>query len=141
MQEERLDFEITGAAVARLANGAEPYPASLAVKLGESDLRGDLTLALARDPAKRRVLGQIGDPGEQDLVAGEAEDVADPVVLAPRHGLVPTVVAVAAHQDLHSWPAGADGLDDVAQHQGNFGTPGVLPGRRITATGLPLLAS
>ena len=46
--------------------------------------------ALARDPAERRVLGQIGDPGEQDLVAGEAEDVADPVVLAPRHGLVPT---------------------------------------------------
>ena len=48
-------------------------------------------VALARDPAERRVLGQIGDPGEQDLVAGEAEDVADPVVLAPRHGLVPTV--------------------------------------------------
>jgi hypothetical protein len=50
-------------------------------------------------------------------------------------------VAVAAHQDLHARPAGADGLDDMAQDQGDLGPPGVLPGRRITATGLPVAAS
>ena len=42
----RADLEITGAALAQLENGATPYPASLALKLGQSDLRGDLTLDL-----------------------------------------------------------------------------------------------
>jgi uncharacterized protein involved in outer membrane biogenesis len=40
-----LELEITGPAVAQLEN-AEPYPASLALKLSQSDLRGDLTLDL-----------------------------------------------------------------------------------------------
>ena len=46
VQGEPLDLEITGAALAQLENGATPYPASLALKLGQSDLRGDLTLDL-----------------------------------------------------------------------------------------------
>ena len=49
VQGEPLDLEITGAALAQLENGAEPYPASLALKLGQSDLRGDLTLDLFQE--------------------------------------------------------------------------------------------
>jgi hypothetical protein len=79
-------------------------------------------VTLARDPAKRRVLGPIGHPGEQHWVAGEAEDVADPVALATGHGLVAGVVAVAADQDLDPRPASADGFHDMAQDEGDLGT-------------------
>jgi uncharacterized protein involved in outer membrane biogenesis len=44
---EPLDLEITGAALAQLENSAEPYSASLALKLGQSDLRGNVTLDLS----------------------------------------------------------------------------------------------
>ena len=54
VQGEPLDLEITGAALAQLENGAEPYPASLALKLGQSDLHGDLSLDLFQEvPAIR----------------------------------------------------------------------------------------
>lgn len=46
---EPLDLDVTGAPLARLENRAEPYSASLALKLGESDLTGDLTVDLWRD--------------------------------------------------------------------------------------------
>jgi AsmA family protein len=56
VQGEPLDLEITGAALAQLEN-AEPYPASLALKLGQSDLRSDLTLDLFKEvPAIRAKL-------------------------------------------------------------------------------------
>ncbi len=48
VQGEPLDLELTGAALAQLENGAAPYPATLALKLGQSDLRGDLTLDLKK---------------------------------------------------------------------------------------------
>jgi hypothetical protein len=57
-------------------------------------------------PGDGRALGEIGDPGREDRAAGEVEDVADPVALAPGHGLVPGVVAVAADQDLDFWASG-----------------------------------
>ena len=41
---------------------------------------------------------------------------------------MPAVVAVAAHQDLDPRPAGADGLDDVAQDQRDLGAAGRLAG-------------
>jgi AsmA family protein len=47
LQGEPLDLEITGAALAQLENSAEPYSASLAIKLGQSDLRGNVTLDLS----------------------------------------------------------------------------------------------
>src|SRR5687768_1599838 len=77
-------------------------------------------VSLAQGAGDSRVLGQIGNLGREDLVAGEAEDVADTVALAPRHGLGPAIVAVAAHQDLHSWPAGAEGFHDMPQDQGDL---------------------
>jgi hypothetical protein len=49
VQGEPLEVEITGAALARLEKGTEPYPASLALRLGQSDLRGDLTLDLFKE--------------------------------------------------------------------------------------------
>ena len=49
VQGERLDLDITGAALAQLEKGAEPYPASLALKLGQSDLHGDLSLDLFKE--------------------------------------------------------------------------------------------
>ena len=56
VQGEPLELDITGPAVAQLEN-AEPYPASLALKFGQSDLRGDLTLDLFKEvPAIRAKL-------------------------------------------------------------------------------------
>jgi AsmA family protein len=52
-----LEVEFTGAALAQFENGAAPYPASLALKLGQSDLRGDVTLDLYKEvPAIRAKL-------------------------------------------------------------------------------------
>lgn len=82
----------------------------------------------------------LDHPG-QHRVAREAEDVTDPVALAPVHGLGPAIVAVAADDDLDRRPAGAQGAHDMAQHQRDLGPAAVLPGRRTTATGLPVVAS
>jgi AsmA family protein len=61
VQGEPLDLEITGAALAQLENRATSYPASLALKLGQSDLRGALTLDLFKEvPAIRAKLALIG---------------------------------------------------------------------------------
>jgi uncharacterized protein involved in outer membrane biogenesis len=49
LQGEPLDLEITGAALAQLERRAEPYPASLVLELGQSDLHGDLTFDLFRE--------------------------------------------------------------------------------------------
>src|SRR3954468_22448632 len=75
--------------------------------IGELAVAANL-LALAFDPAHGGSLGEALHPGEQDLVAGQAEDVADAVALAPSHRLGPAVVAVAADQDVDLGPAGAD---------------------------------
>src|SRR5207245_8113609 len=72
---------------------------------------------LALDPLQRRRLGEGRDASEQDWVAGQAEEVGDAVALAPAHRLRPTVVAVAAHQDVDPGPAPADGADHVAQDE------------------------
>jgi hypothetical protein len=58
VQGEPVDLEITGAALAQLENRAEPYPASLALKLGQSDLRGDLV----QDPFKEVPAKQFNVP-------------------------------------------------------------------------------
>jgi uncharacterized protein involved in outer membrane biogenesis len=49
VQGEPLEVELTGGGLAQLEGGAAPYPASLALKLGQSDLRGDLTLDLYQE--------------------------------------------------------------------------------------------
>jgi AsmA family protein len=49
VQGEPVKVEITGAALAQLGSRAGPYLASLALKLGQSDLRGDVALDLEKE--------------------------------------------------------------------------------------------
>jgi hypothetical protein len=76
---------------------------------------------LALDPLQRRRFGEDRHVGEQDLVAGQAEEVGDAVALAPAHRLRPAVVTVAADQDVDLWPAPANGGHDMAQYQHHLG--------------------
>ncbi len=91
--------------------------------------------------AKRRVLGGRADLAQQHRVAGEAEDVADALTLAPRHDLGPSEMTVAARHDVDRRPAGADMAYYTAQHHLTSPPSGVLPGRRMIATRLPVVAS
>jgi hypothetical protein len=61
-----------------------PSPGSVAELAVAADL-----LALVSDPAERRLFGEPGGGLQEDLVAGEAENVADAVALAPAHRLGP----------------------------------------------------
>ncbi len=71
--------------------------------------------AFASEAAKGGVLGQQADLAQQHRVAGQPEDVADALALAPRHRLGPAVMAVATDDDLDRRPAGADMADHMAQ--------------------------
>ena len=75
----------------------------------------------AGEPSHGGGVGQGRDLTEQSLVAGEAEDVADPVPLQPAQGLGPAVVAVAADQDLDPGPVLTDRADEVAQDERDLG--------------------
>jgi hypothetical protein len=77
---------------------------------------------LATSPAIRPTLGQMPDLAEQHLVPAEAKDVADAVALQPSHGLGPTIVAVAAHQDVDRRPTAADRAHDMTQDERHLGT-------------------
>jgi hypothetical protein len=83
--------------------------------------RATHVLGLALDAAHGGILGELGNAGQQELVAGEAEDVADAVALAPAHGFMPGVVAVAADEDLDPRPADANRFHDMPQDQGDLG--------------------
>jgi hypothetical protein len=54
------------------------------------------------------ILGEIGDLARHHAVAGKPEDVADTMAFAEGDGFDAAVVAVAADQDLHVRPAGAE---------------------------------
>ena len=60
------------------------------------------------------------DHAVQHRIAGQPEDVADAVALAPCHPLGAAIVVVAADDDLDRRPPGAQGPHDVAEHQGDF---------------------
>ena len=70
-------------------------------------------IGVTSDPCHGSLFGDACHCREEDVVAGQAEDVADPVALAPAHRFRPAIVAVAAHQDVDPWPARADGANDV----------------------------
>ena len=56
--------------------------------------------------------GQLGfELGDQARVAGEAEDIVDPVRLAPSHQLVAGKARVGAQQDPHPRPSLSNPLD------------------------------
>src|SRR5439155_9055940 len=117
---------ITRRSVSQLCGGIAQFAVA-------ADLAG-----LAVDPAERGILGETADPAQQHRIAGEAEDVADALALAPRHSLGAGVMAVAAHHDVDRRPAGADMANDVAQDQGHLGTVRRLAGaQRASVTGTP----
>ena len=93
-------------------------------------------------PCPRRVdadvVGDCLDLGSERLRAGEAEDVIDAVRLAPVHDLGPAIVAVAADGDAGCRPMAADRPDETADGPRTSTPEGVLPGRRIIATGRPV---
>src|SRR5260370_39505048 len=74
-------------------------------------------LRFTRDAAEGGVLGERADLTQQHRVAGEAEDVADTLTLAPCHRLGPAIVTVAAHNDLDPRPAGAGLPENLPQYQ------------------------
>jgi hypothetical protein len=77
-------------------------------EVGEAAHRAALSQALRRGRDEF-----VGDGTGQAIVTGEAEDVVDPVRLAPRHELVPGEARVGPEQDLDPGPAGADLADDA----------------------------
>ncbi len=106
--------------------------------------------SLACEATQSGVFGERADLAQQHRIAGEPEDVADTLALAPRHRLGPAVMAVAAHDDLDCRPASADAADDMTQHQRHLGPVRRLAGaqslpsgltREMIATGLPVVAS
>ena len=64
----------------------------------------------------------------QHAVAGQAEDVVDAVVLAPRHGLGPSVVAVPPECEPGARPVPADAPHQVLQQGADLGARGRLAG-------------
>jgi AsmA family protein len=49
VQDEALSLQLTGPPAAQLEQAAEPYPVSLSLQLGESDLAGDVELGLGQE--------------------------------------------------------------------------------------------
>ena len=88
--------------------------------------------------AHPEVVGDIVYEAAQRAIARQAEDVVDAVVLAPRHGLRAAAVAVAPEGKPGARPVPADAADQVLEEVRTSAPDGVLPGRRSTATGLPL---
>lgn len=72
------------------------------------------------------VVGGRLDLGRKRLRAGQAEDVADAVVLAPVHRFGPPVMAVATNGDCGRRPVTADRPDEPAQM-----APDLAAGRRL----------
>src|SRR5665213_1306917 len=89
--------------------------------VAELGIAAHLALGGCIEAIQANLLGLCRHAAQQYLVAGQAEDVADPIALAPRHTLRPAVVAVAPDQDIDAWPAGANCAHDVAQHQADLG--------------------
>jgi len=77
----------------------------------------------------------------QHRVAAEPEDVVNAIGFAPTHRFRPAVMAVTANQDAHVGPVLADARDDMFEDRAYLYPVGVLPSRRIIATGLPLVPS
>ncbi len=110
-------------------------------EIGEAGLIGAILVRVTASPArraKRRVLGERADLAQRHRVAGEAEDVADALTLAP---------AMASAERRRHTPRRrppASGRRYGLLHGSTTPTSppsSVLPGRRMIATGLPVVAS
>ena len=88
--------------------------------IAEAVIAADL-FRLSLGPGHGSVLSQRRDLSMQSLVAGEPEDVADMMALAPGHGFMPGIVTVAADDDLNPGPAAADRSDQMTNDEENLG--------------------
>ena len=55
----------------------------------------------------------MGNQSFQSFVARQSQHVVHSILLAPRHQIVVAKSRVAAHNDAHLWPAGADLFDNA----------------------------
>ena len=75
----------------------------------------------------------------QHAVAGQAEDVVAAVVLAPGHGLGPSVVGISPEGEPGARPVPADAAHQVLEEGADLDPRGRLArAQGRTATGLPL---
>jgi uncharacterized protein involved in outer membrane biogenesis len=91
VEDKPLDLKLTGAPLAQVEQAAEPYPLSLDLKLGESDLAGDVKLdlggevpavsaTLSSDQVKSTdfawLIGEAAGEGDTPATAGESGGAA-----------------------------------------------------------------
>ncbi len=95
----------------------------------------------AFSPAHADVIGDGLHEPVEDGIAGKPEDVTDAVRLALAHRLLAAVMAVAADGNVGVGPVPADAADQGRSHPRTSWPDGVLPGRRITATGRQVAVS
>src|SRR5215204_3381295 len=100
------------------------------------------TASLSSIARSTRIVGELVDLRRESLRAGEAEDVIDAVRLTPVHDLRPTIVSVPADGDASRRSNGGESPGARRRIWPRTSTPeGVLPGRRIMATGRPVAVS
>jgi hypothetical protein len=73
------------------------------------------------------VAGLFFDGGGEKLIAGQAENILEAIVLAPIHNLAATIMAIAPDGDPGRRPMRADAAGDLAQMTAHF-----LAGRRLS---------
>ena len=83
--------------------------------VGEVGEAADL-VATGFGVARPDLLAGLAGKGVQHRIAGQAEDIVDAVVLAPRHRLGPAVVAVAPEGEPGARPVPADAPRQMLEH-------------------------
>jgi hypothetical protein len=96
---------------------------------------------LVQGTAHPDIIGGGFDQAIERDIAGQPKNVIDAVVFAPRHRLLATIMAIAAHSDASVRPVPADAADQAAEQLANLHTRWRLagpqdhdnrsPGRRI----------
>src|SRR4029079_14142312 len=99
-----------------------PPPPLLVPRLGRVTRLGKAAqnLSLVHGPAHPDIVGGGVDPAVEHNIAGGPENVVDAVVLAPRHRLFATVMAVATDSDVGVGPVSADAPDQAAEQLANL---------------------
>jgi AsmA family protein len=108
VQGQALDLQMTGAPLGQLETPAEPYPASLALELGRSDLRGDLTVDLSRprpfisadlESDRLRLQDLTGTPADQPQPPSAGSRRAEPIPPSEASESAPIIAAAGVNFD------------------------------------------
>src|SRR5262249_59152642 len=94
------------------------HPSLLVPRLGRvARLRkATQNLGLVQGTAHPDIIGGGFDQAIEHDIAGQPKNVIDAVVFAPRHRLLATIMAIAAHSDASVRPVPADAADQAAYH-------------------------